>query len=119
MRNIISNFFYRLKRRLRRILLEESDDPQAPAEFRSKPRRQLHNTFLIQSWAAATGIVSIAIIPVIVWLIMVPYFVIGYLVWCTVTAVLWGWFKFKVKKLNEQDYNKTSKTAADVISENA
>ena len=115
MRNIISNFFYRLHR----ILLEESDDSQAPAEFRSKPRRQLHNAFLIQSWAALTGIVSIAIIPVIVWLITIPYFVIGYLVWCAVTAVLWliGWFK--VKKLNEQDYSKTSKTAADVISENA
>jgi hypothetical protein len=53
-------------------------------------RRLLHNAFLIQVWAATVGIVAILLCPLAMWLIQIPYFVLGYLVSAFVVGIGWG-----------------------------
>ena len=109
MRNPLSLFY----RWLHYVLMEETSDPHAP---NAKPRKMLHNAHLIQAWAAMAGILSIGSIPLIIFLIQVPFFVVGYLCFCAVagTAELVGhaW----VKRLNERDYAKTATSASDLNS---
>ena len=106
MKNPLSHFF----KWVHYVLLEESSDPHAPS---FKHRRQLHNAFLIQVWATLIGIGSIASIPVIVWLITTPYFVISYLIWCAVMAITNVILKVYVKRLNKRDEYREYRTTSD------
>ena len=110
MRNPISLFW----KWMHYILFEEMDDPHAP---KSKHKKIIHNAHLIQAWAALIGILSVGLIPLYVWLITVPGFVIAYLVWCAVMGISNVVLSFYVRRLNERDYLKTPKSASDVFYE--
>ena len=109
MRNPLSLFY----RWLHYVLMEETSDPHAP---NTKPRKMLHNAHVIQAWAAMAGILSFGSIPMIIFLIQVPYFVLAYLCWCAVMGIGelagYAW----VKRMNERDYAKTSASASDLNS---
>jgi len=110
MRNPISLFW----KWLHYVLFEERDDPHV-----SNPKRKkiIHNAHLIQAWAALIGILSVGLIPIYVWLITVPGFVIAYLVWCAGMGITNVVSSFYVRHLNERDYLKKRKSALDVFYE--
>jgi fatty acid desaturase len=109
-RNPISLFW----KWLHYVLFEEIDDPRVP---NPKRRKIIHNAHLIQVWAMLAGIASIGLIPLCVWLITVPGFVIAYIVWCAVMGVANVVLSLYVRRLNEEDYLKTSKSASDALYE--
>lgn len=95
MANILSRFIGRLKF----WLFEEREDKYAA---NPKRRRQLHNAYLIQAWAALTGIIVVAIIPLVVWLITLQSFVVVYLILSAVAAILYASTSLYVRRLNKQ-----------------
>lgn len=109
-RNPVSLF----RKWLHYVLFEETDDPHAP---NPKRKKIIHNAHLIQAWAALIGILSVGLIPLYVWLITVPGFVIAYLVWCAVLSIANVVLDVYVRRLNEKDYLKTRKSASDVLYE--
>lgn len=110
MRNPVSLFW----KWLHYVLFEEMDDPHAP---NPKHKKIIHNAHLIQAWAVLAVIVSVGLIPLYVWLITVPGFVIAYLVWCAVVGIANVVLSVYVRRLNEKDYLKTRKSASDVLYE--
>ena len=110
MRNPISIFW----KWLHCVLFEERNDPHA-----TNPKRKkiIHNAHLIQAWAALIGVLSVGLIPLYIWLITVPGFVIAYLVWCAVMGITNVVLSFYVRRLNERDYHKKPKSALDVFYE--
>jgi hypothetical protein len=90
------------------------DDPRAP---NPKRKKIIHNAHLIQAWAVLAGVVSIGLIPLYVWLITVPGFVIAYLVWCAVVGIANVVLSVYMRRLNEKDDLKTRKSASDVLYE--
>ena len=110
LRNPISLFW----KWLHYVLFEEMDDPHVPD---LKRKKIIHNAHLIQALAALVGILSVGLIPLYVWLITVPGFVIAYLVWCAVMGITNIVLSVYVRRLNEEDYLKTLKSASDVLYE--
>jgi archaellum biogenesis protein FlaJ (TadC family) len=82
--------FSRFIQWLHRVLYEECDDPQAPKRFQSKARKMLHNQTLIQVCMVATWILPFMFIPLVIILIQIPYFPLVYVVWCSVTGLIWA-----------------------------
>lgn len=113
------SLFSRFHRWIHRVLLEASDDPRAPADKHSRSKKQLHNAFLIQLWAALIGIMTVLLVPVILLLITIPYFVISYTVTCVVVAVAWSIARLKVKQMNERDFQRTARSSSDLATEAA
>lgn len=70
---------------LRRILFENSDNPLAP---NFKRRFLFNNYYIILSLVSLLGIGLIAMIPVMMFLITVPYFIISSIAGITVANVL-------------------------------
>jgi archaellum biogenesis protein FlaJ (TadC family) len=97
--------FCRLYRKLYYKLFLESDGPQAPEQYRAKPRRIIHNAVLIQTWAALAGILSIGSIPIVILLITAPHFVIGYLVFCAVAGTFMCIMNEYVRRVNKREEN--------------
>ena len=95
----MTNPVRRFARRLRFWLLEEREYIYAE---NPKRRKQLHNAYLIQACAALTGITAFAIIPVIVWLITLKSFVIGYLISSAIAGVLYLTISLYIRHLNKQ-----------------
>jgi hypothetical protein len=95
----MTNQLSSLLKRLKFWLFEEreyiySDNP--------KRRRQLHNAYVIQALAALTGIMAMAIIPLVVWLINIQGFVLGYLIFSAVAGIFYITINLYVKHLNKQ-----------------
>jgi len=88
-----------LLKKLKFWLFEERDDVYAE---NPKRRRELHNAFLIQAWAALTGIVVMAIIPLVVWLITVQGFVIIYLIFSAIAGIIYLTVSLYIKRLNKR-----------------
>jgi hypothetical protein len=99
---------------LRYVLFEEIEVPNFPG---SKRKKILHNAHLIQVWAVLTGIVSIGLIPICIWLFTVPGFVIAYLAWCAVMGLSNLVLRSYVRHLNEEDLHKVSKSGSDACYE--
>lgn len=95
----MSNLLLRLVKKVKFWLLEERDDIYAE---NPKRRRQLHNAYLIQACAALTGIVVIAIIPLVFWFITFKGFVVVYLISSAVAGILYLSINMYIKHLNEQ-----------------
>ena len=95
MANPMSGFIKRLKF----WLFEEKDYVYAE---NPKHRRHLHNAHLIQAWAAFTGVIVMAIIPLVVWLITLQDFVIGYLIFSMIACFLYLTISLYIKHLNKQ-----------------
>jgi hypothetical protein len=87
-----------LLRRLKFWLFEERDYIYTE---NPKRRRQLHNAYLIQAWAALTGITVVAIIPLVVWLIALPNFVIVYLILSAIAGIFYLTISLYVRHLNK------------------
>ena len=85
-----SSIFLRIYRWLHRVLYEECDDPQAPKRFQSKARKMLHNQTLIQICMVATWILPFMFIPLVIYLLQIPYFPLVYILWCLVTGLIWA-----------------------------
>jgi hypothetical protein len=112
-----TSFFSCFYRWIHRVLLEASDDPRAPADKHSRSKRQLHNAFLIQLLAALTGIMVILLVPLAMFLITTPHFVISYLITCVVISVTWGIAQLKVNQMNERDFQRTARSSSDLATE--
>jgi hypothetical protein len=95
----MTNLLSRSIGRLKFWLFEEREDKYAE---NPKHRRQLHNAYLIQAWAALTGIIVVAIIPLVVWLITLQSFVIVYLIFSAIAAVLYASISLHIRRLNKQ-----------------
>jgi hypothetical protein len=95
----MSNLLLRLVRKVKFWLLEERDDMYAE---NPKRRRQLHNAYLIQACAALTGIVGIAIIPLVFWFVTFKGFVVVYLISSAVAGTLYVTINLYIRHLNEQ-----------------
>jgi len=95
MTNLLSRSFERLKF----WLFEEREDRYAE---NPKRRKQLHNVYLIQAWAALTGIIVVAIVPLVVWLITLQDFVIVYLILSAIAAILYASIRLYIRHLNRQ-----------------
>jgi dipeptide/tripeptide permease len=95
----MTNLFLRFFERLKFWLFEEREDKYAE---NPKRRKQLHNAYLIQAWAALTGIVVIAIVPLVVWLITLQDFVIVYLILSAIAAILYVSISLYIRRLNRQ-----------------
>ena len=95
----MANPLSHLTRRLKFWLFEERDDIYAE---NPKRRRQLHNAYLIQAWAALTGIIVMAIIPLVVWLITVQSFVVIYLISTAIAGISYLSIRWYVRRLNKQ-----------------
>ena len=98
-KNLLTPFFSKI----RRILFEESEDPMAPNACRSKRRRIIHNAYLIQTLAVLAGVGSIAIVPFVVILMTVPYFIVAYIVWALCTGTAWLIIRYYVIWLNRRN----------------
>lgn len=88
-----------LIKRLKFWLFEEREDIYAE---NPKRRRQLHDAYLIQAWAALTGIAVVAMIPLVVWLIALQSFVIGYLIFSAIAGIIYLAISWYVRHLNKQ-----------------
>ena len=95
----MTNLLSRSIGRLRFWLFEEREDKY---EENPKRRRQLHSAYLIQAWSALTGIIVVAIIPLVVWLISLQDFVVVYLIFSTIAAILYASISLFVRRLNKQ-----------------
>ena len=95
----MSNLLLRVVRKVKFWLLEERDDIYAE---NPKRRRQLHNAYLIQAFAALTGIGVIAIIPLVFWFITFKGFVIVYLISSATAGILYLSINLYIKHLNER-----------------
>ena len=95
----MTNFLLRVLKRLKFWLFEGRDDIYVE---NPKRRRQLHNAYLIQAWAALTGIIVILIVPLFVWLISLQGFVIGYIIFSVVAFIFYVTISLYVRRLNKQ-----------------
>jgi hypothetical protein len=95
--------FSALKRKVHRVLLEDSDHPLAPESVRAKPRPMIHNANIIKSILSLTGVFMILLVPIIMWLITLPYFGYGYLCFVGTVSVLWIVASIRVRQLNAKD----------------
>ena len=95
----MANPLSHLLKRLRFWLFEETDDIHVE---NPKRRRQLNNAYLIQAWAALTGIIVMALIPLVVWLISVQNFVIIYLILSAIAGTFYLTISWYVRRLNRQ-----------------
>jgi hypothetical protein len=104
------SLFSRLHKWIHRELYEASDDPQAPERFRTKARKVLHNQTLIQILMVITWIAPFPFIPLFLWLIQIPYFAIGYIIWCFTTGTIWI-------ALTKHEKNREKKSGSDLATE--
>lgn len=95
----MTNPVRRFAKKLRFWLLEEKEYIYAD---NPKRRRQLHNAYLIQACAALTGIIAMAIIPLIVWLITLQSFVIGYLISSLIAGAIYLTISLYIRHLNKE-----------------
>ena len=111
MRNPLHSFY----RWLHFILYEERDDPYAPNR---KKHRVLHNIHIIQAWAAMTIIIGLplAVFSVTI-LITIPYFVIGYLIFCLCAAIFLYGGRYYEHHMNDSDFRKQPSSCADLNAE--
>jgi uncharacterized membrane protein len=85
--------------RLRFWLFEEREHQYAE---NPKRRRQLNNVYLIQACAVLTGIVTFAVIPLIVWLVTLKSFVLVYIISSVLAAIAYASIGLYVRRLNKQ-----------------
>ena len=95
----MTNPVRRFADKLKFWLFEEKEHQYAE---NPKKRRQLHNAYLIQACAALTGIVTFAVIPLIMWLVTLKSFVIVYLISSFVAAIMYASISLYIKHLNKQ-----------------
>lgn len=67
-----------------------------------KRRKQLNDAYLIQAWAALTGIIVMAMIPLIVWLITVQDFVLVYLIASATAFIVYLTISLHIRRLNKR-----------------
>ena len=89
--------------KIRRILFEKSEDPMAPNACRSNRRRIIHNAYLIQTLVVLAGLGSIAIAPLVIILMTVPYFTVAYIMWALCTGTAWLIIRYYVIRLNRKN----------------
>jgi hypothetical protein len=95
----MANPISRLLKKLKFWLFEKRDDVYAE---NPKRRRELHNAYLIQASSVLTGIAVFAIIPLVVWLITVKDFVIIYIIFSAIAAIIYLTVSLHVRHLNKQ-----------------
>jgi|CryGeyStandDraft_7_1057128.scaffolds.fasta_scaffold160465_1 hypothetical protein len=88
--------------KIRKMLFEETEDPMAPDGCRTKRRRIIHNAYIIQALAVIAGIGSLSVVPLVVIMITIPYFVLAYIVWAFCTGIIWLIIRQYVIRLNNR-----------------